>query len=121
MSRQEGLVALTLAFEGFQFAGHIDRAVAVVANIKRYHANGITGNEKLIPLFIIEHKGKDAAEVFQEVDALFTIEGQDNLAVRACLELILTSKATTNLLVVIDFSIDSQHLFAVWREEGLSA
>ena len=121
MTWQEWLVALTLAFEGFQLAGYINRAVAVVTNIKRNHANRVAGNEKLVLLFVVEHKGKDAAEVFQEVDALLTIEGQDDLAVRACLELVLTSIATTNLLVVIYLSIDSQHLFVVWREERLSA
>jgi hypothetical protein len=120
VARQERLVALTLAFQSLEFTGHIDGAVAVISYIKRYHTNGVTGYEELVLLFVVEHKGKDAAEVFEEVDAFLTVESKDYLAVATGLKLILAGIAATNLLVVINLTIDSQYLFTVWREQGLT-
>ena len=74
MAGQERLVTLALAFEGFQFGSHIHLAVAVIADIKGNHTDGVTGYQKLIALFIVEHKGEDTAQVFQEIDALLTIQ-----------------------------------------------
>ena len=120
VARQERLVALALAFEGLEFAGDIDGAVAVVANIKRYDANGVTGYEEFVALLVVKHKGKDTAEVFEEVDALLAIKRQDNFTVGARLELVLSGIAATNLLMVIDFAVDSQHLLLVRRIQRLT-
>ena len=60
MSGQEGLVALTLAFEGLQFGGHINGSIAIIADIQRNHPYRIAGNQELIALLIVEHKGEDA-------------------------------------------------------------
>jgi hypothetical protein len=134
---QEWLVTLALAFQSFEFAGHIDSAISVITNVKRYNTDRVTGNEEFIRLLVVEHKGKDAAELFQHPANLFVsattplalrrgaggeapIQGEDDLTIATRLKLILTSIATTNLLVVIDLAIDSQHLFAVWREQRLS-
>jgi hypothetical protein len=120
VARQERLVALTLSFEGLEFTGHIDGTISIITNIERYDTNGVTGYEELVLLFVVEHKGKDAAEVFEEVDAFLTVESKDYLAVATGLKLILAGIAATNLLVVINLTIDSQYLFTVWREQGLT-
>ena len=119
MPRQERLVALALAFEGLQFGGHVDGAVAVVTDIEGNDADGVAGYEKLVAFLIVEHEGKDAAEVFKEVDALLAIQSQDDLAVAAGLEVVLPGKASPDVLMVIDFAIDGQNLFLVGRVEGL--
>ena len=118
---QEGFEALTLSLEGLEFAGHIDSTVSIVTDIKRYDANGVTGNEEFVALLVIEHKGKDAAEVFEEVNAFLAIEGKDDLTVATRLEVIFSSKAATNLLMVINLTIDSKDLLAVGREQRLTA
>ena len=84
MSRFKWLVALALSFERLQFGGHINRAVAVIANIKRYDTDRVAGNQKLVALLIVEHKRKDTAEVFEEVDAFLAIQCQ-NLRGSRCL------------------------------------
>ena len=120
VSGQEGLIALALAFEGFQFGGDIHGAVAVISNIKRYHADGVAGNQELVALFIVEHESEDTTEVFEEVNALLTIQSQDNLTVGARLKLVLSGKAATDLLMVVNLTIHGQDLFTVGRIEGLS-
>ena len=121
MAWKEGLVTLALSFEGLQFGGHIDGAVAVVANIERYDADGVAGNQELVLLLVVEHEGEDATQVLEEVDALFAIEGKDDLTVAARLELILSGITAANLLMVIYLAVDSQHLLPVGREQRLSA
>ena len=55
------------------------------------------------------------------------IESQDDLAVAARLEFVLSLVATANVLMVVDFAIDGQHLTALSRLlrggtiQGLSA
>ena len=110
---QEGFEALALSLKGLEFAGHINSAVGIITNIKRYHTNGVSGNEEFVALLVVEHKGKDAAEVFEEVDAFLAVEGKDDLTVATRLEVIRSSKAATNLLMVIDLTVDSQHLLAI--------
>ena len=121
MSGQERLVALTLSFEGFEFGGHIDFPVAVVADIKRYDADGVAGNQELVAFLVVEHKGKDAAEGFEEGNgrkgvgllAPFAIEREDDFTVAARLKLVLSRKATANLLMVVYLAIDGEHLLAI--------
>ena len=120
MARQERLVAFTLSFKGLQLRGNIHRAIAVIADIKRYHTDGVTGNQELVLLFIVEHKGKDTTQVLEEVNTLFAIQGEYDLTVRTRLELVLSGIATANLLMVINLAIDGQHLLTVGREQGLS-
>ena len=66
MAWQEGLVALTLSFEGFQFRGDIHGAVTAVTDIKRYHTDGVAGNQKLVFLLVIKGEGEDTTEVFKK-------------------------------------------------------
>ena len=105
MPGQERLVTLALAFEGLQFGSHIHLTIAVIADIKGNNTNGIAGNQELIALLVVKHKSENTTQVFQEVDALFTIQRQYHFAVGARLELVLSSIAATNFLMVIDFTI----------------
>ena len=50
-----------------------------------------------------------------------SVQGQDNLTVGARLELVLSGIATANVLMVIDFAVDGQHLFAVGRIQRLAS
>ena len=121
MTGQEGLIALTLAFKGFQFGGHIDGAVAVVTDVEGNDTNGVAGNQELVALLIVEYEGENTAEVFEEVDALLTIESEDNLTVRTRLKLVLSGKAAADLLMVIDLAVHSQNLLTVWAVKRLAA
>ena len=120
MSRQKRLIVFTLSFEGFELGGHIHLSVAVVTNVKWNHANGIAGNEELVLLLVVERKGKDAAEVFKEVNSLITLKCKNNLAVAARLEFVLTSIETANFLMVVDLTVHGKYLLPIWREKGLA-
>ena len=74
MSRQEGLVALTLSFKSLQLRGYVDGAIAVVTNVKRYDANGVAGYQELILLLVVEGEGEDTAKFFEEVYSFVAIE-----------------------------------------------
>ena len=74
MPRQERLVALALSLQCFQLAGNIDFSVAVVSYIKRYDADGIAGNQELVPLLVIEGEGEDARKLFQKMSQRAAIE-----------------------------------------------
>ncbi len=121
MSRKEWFVAVTLSFERFQFACHIDSAVGVVTNIEWYDSDRVAGNEKFIILLVVEHEGEYAAEVFKEVDAFLFVEGENHFAVAACLKFIFPCVLTTNVLMVVYLAVDCKYLFFVGGEERLSA
>ena len=121
MAGQEGLVALALALQRLQFGSHVNRAVAVVADIERNHADGVAGDEEGIALLVVKDEGKDAVEVLEEVDALLAIERQDDFTVAPGLKLIAVGQAAPDILMVVNFAVHGQHLTAVGREEGLAA
>ena len=121
VSGQERLIAFALSFQRFQFAGHIHFSIAVVAYIKRYHADGVACNKKLVALGIIEGEGEDAAEVVEKVDALLAIQCQYNLAVATRLKLIFPLEAFSDVLMVIYLAVYGQHLFLVGGEERLTS
>ena len=121
MPWQEGFVSLTLTFECLQFGGNIHGAVAVIAYIQRYHADGVAGYQEGILLFVVKGEGKDAADVLQEVDALVAIERQDDFAVAARLEVISAGIPPPDLLMIVYLAVDGQDHLPVGREERLPA
>ena len=121
MTGQKRLIFLTLSFEGFQLGSHIHLAVAVVADVKRYHANGVAGDEELIFLFVVKHEGEDSVQVFEELDAFLTIESENDLAIAPCQKVVLSSKPTSDFLMVVYLAIHRQYLLAVGRIQRLSA
>ena len=90
----------------------------------------------MVARLIVKRKGEDAAEALQHalnllvhgIAPLFhgggaggeaAVQRQYHFAVAARLELIFTDIATTDLLMVVYFAVDRQHLLAVGREERL--
>jgi hypothetical protein len=121
VSRKERLITLTLPFQSLQLGGDIYRPVIVITDIKGNDTDRVTGNEEGILLLIIEHKGKDATEVLQEINAFLTIQGENHLTVAARLEVILSGKLPSDVLMVIYLPIDGKNLFPVRREQRLSS
>ena len=121
MSGQEGFVLFAETFQGFQLAGNVHGAVAVIAYIKRYNANGVAGYQECILLLVVEGKGKDAGEVLQKVDAFLALEGQNHLAVAACMKVILTGIASADFLMIVDLTVHGQDLLLVGAVERLAA
>ena len=113
MSGKEWFIFVAHAFKGFQFAGAVDGSVGIAAYIKRYDADGVAGNEELVALFIIKSKSEDTAQPFDEVGTVAAVEGEDDLTVASCLELIFTGKVGADVTVVVDFAVDGQNLLAV--------
>ena len=120
MPWQEGFVSLTLPFECLQFGGNIHGAVAVIAYIQRYHADGVAGYQEGILLFVVKGEGKDAGDVLQEVDAFVVIERKDDFAVAARLEVVTSGILATNLLMIVNLAVDGQHHLPVGREQRLT-
>ena len=110
---KERLIAVTLSLKSFKLACHIHFTIVVVADVKRYYAYGVTSNQELVALGIVEGESEDATEVLQEIDAFVAVEGEDHLAVATRLKLILAGIAATNVLMVVDLTIDRQHLLLV--------
>ena len=141
MSGKEWLVVVALTFESLQLRRHEHLAVLVEANIKRYYANGVAGDEELVAFGVVEGEGKNTVELFHHLGdaavhsififihkgrkvgilAHFAVKGKYYLTVGACLILVLASETCADILVVVDLAIHGKHLFLVRREEGLTA
>ena len=121
MSWQEWLVMLAESFEGFQLGADIYCSVVIITNVKRYNADGVSGNEEFVLLLVIKHKGENAVDVLEEIDAFLLVEGKDNFAVALCLEIVLASIQASYLLMVVYLTIDSQYLLFVRRKKRLTA
>ena len=113
MAGKERLVAVALSLERLQFGGHIDCAVVVVADVEGNDADGVAGNKELVALLVIERKSEDTAQVFEEINSLLSIEGEDDLAVAARLEVIAPGKFAPDILMVVYLAVDRQYLTAV--------
>ena len=132
MAWQEGFIAFALSLKGFQLGSNIHGAIAVVTNIERYDSDGVASYEELARLLVVEHEGKDTVELLEHLSdgrrllaigrvAPLTIQCQYDLTVTSCLEVIESCMAATDILMVIYLAIDSKYLFAIRREQGLTA
>ena len=113
MTWQERLVTFALAFECLQFGGYVEGAIAVVANVEWYDADGVAGDEEGVTLLVVEHEGEDAAQVLEKVDAFLTVERQNDFAIATRLECILSGHTSANFLMVVNLAIHRQDLLAV--------
>ena len=120
MAGQERLVVLALALEGFQLRGYVHLSVGIATNVQWDNANWVASNQEFVGFLVVKGKGKDTAQVFQEVDTFFAVQGQDYLAVATRLEIVLTGIAATYLLMVVNLAVNGKHLFVVGREQGLT-
>ena len=119
VSGKERLIFVAEAFKGFQFAAYVDVPLLVTADVERNDAYGVAGDQEVVGLFVIKGEGEDAVQFFEEVDTLVLVEGDNDLAVRACPEGVLPGITGTDLTMVIDFAIHGKDLPAVGRVEGL--
>ena len=98
---------------------HIRRTF-LTSYIERYHAYRVARNKKLIAFFVIKREGEDTAQFLYKIHSILAIQCKDNLAVTSGLELILSGKIGTYVAMIVDFTIHSQNLFSVRREQWLS-
>ena len=113
MAWQEGLVAVAEAFESLEFAGRIHSSVGIEPNVERNDADWVAGNQKLVAFFVVKGKGENAVQIFQKVDSLFFIQGENDFAVGPRLESVGVGHLLANLLVVVNLTVDGQNLLAV--------
>ena len=74
MPGQEGFVVVAKAFKGFELATEVEASLAVMAYVERNDAYGVAGDQVFVTFLIVEGKGKDAVQFFEEVNALVSIE-----------------------------------------------
>ena len=111
---------LALALEGFQLGGYVHLSVGIATNVQWDNANRVASNQEFVGFLVVKGKGKDTAQVLQEVDTFLAVQGQDYLAVATRLEIVLTGIAATYLLMVVNLAVNGKHLFVVGREQGLT-
>ena len=120
MSRQEWLIFIAHSFQSFQFTCTIHFTVCITSYIERYHAYRVARYKKLIALFVIKRKGEYSTKFLYKINSILAIHCEDNLAVTSGLELIFSGKISTYVAMIVDFTINSQNLFSVRREQWLS-
>lgn len=80
---------------------------------------GSRGYEVIVRLFIVEGKGEDTVQFFEEIDALVFVEGEDDFAVRTRLKGVLSGVMCTDIAVVVYLTVDGKDLLAVGRVQRL--
>ena len=121
VSGQEGLVALAHTLESLQLTGAADAPLAVFADVKRYHPDGVACDEILVPLLIIERESEYSVQFLDEVHALVAIEREYHLTVAARAESVFSGIARAYLAVVVYLPVHRENLFSVGREQRLSS
>jgi len=121
MPRQEWLIRLAKALQRLQFRCDIQLAVRIVADVERNDADGITGNQKLVLLLVVEGEGENAVEFLQELYAPVAVEGENHLAVAARLELVAPGISDADVPMVVYLAVHRKNLLAVGRIERLPA
>ena len=106
MSGQEGLVFVAESLKCLELAGHVGLPVLVMSDIQGDDSYGVACNEVFVALLIVECEGEYAAQALQEVDAMGAIECQYHLTVAACLVFIFAGSLLSDLLVIINLSVD---------------
>ena len=92
----------------------------VVTGVKGYDSYWISGNQEVIVAFVIQYKGVDPAEIFEEVCSPAFIKRNDNLAIRCGLERV-TRQLAPEEFVIIDLPVYGQDQVASGICQGLSA
>src|SRR5699024_6403920 len=74
--------------DGLQLGGNPEHAVVVAPVVERHDADRIARNQVAILCLVEEHEGENAVEAIQEFAAVPAVEGEDDLTVRAGLEIV---------------------------------
>ena len=93
----------------------IDCAICIVPYIERYNPNAVSGHEQLVPVHIVECESIDTVQILQEITTLLLIEGQNHLAIRFGLELILPCKGLPDGFMIVNLPVYSQYFPAIRR------
>ena len=79
----------------------------------------VTTNHENIFLDIVQRKGEDTVQIFHEVRSFFAIKRKDYFTVGFSEKFIFSFKLFADVLVIIDFTINSQHQFSIFTEQRL--
>ncbi len=106
----------------FQFGGHQQAAVLVVAPVQRHHADRIARDQHALLGPIPQREREDAVEAVQvRGRGVLLVQRVDHLAVRAGLERIRLGQFGLEFAVVVDLAVDRQGQAAVVGQQRLRA
>ena len=80
----------------------------------------VAANHVHILFAVVQRKGEDTVQVFEEVGPLLLVKRKDNLAVGVGLELVLIGVLISNIEVIVDLAINSEHQISVFAVKGLA-
>ncbi|MPM63095.1 hypothetical protein SDC9_109975 [bioreactor metagenome] len=121
LARQKQLNGTADPFQGFQLTGHIVATLSIPPLIEGNDADMVTGDEKGLLGSVIQGKGKDSVQLFQEIRALVLIQCKDDFAVTLGQKLIPALIALSDFLVVVDLPIDCQHQITIFAVQRLTS
>ena len=119
MTRKERLVAVAESFQSLELAGNVNGSVSVVTNVKRDNSDRVAGDQESVLFAVIKGECIDSVYVLEKVQTLLFVKSQNDFAVRTRAERVLACKFIPYCLMVINLSVDCQHLAAVGRIQRL--
>ena len=113
MTRQEHFHFGAERFQRFQLRAYEKLSVTVPTHVQGNDTDVVTGDEVNIVFHIVERKGKNAVEFFDEVNALVLIQSQNDFAIGHGLKFVFVLVAFANLQVIVDFTINCKNTGSV--------
>ena len=105
--------------ESLHLGGDVEAALVVVAGVEGDDAHVVARHDVPVGVGVVEDEGEDSVEAVEEVATLLGVEGQDDLAVAAGPEVVGAGEAGFEFAVVVDLSVDGEHVGAVRAAERL--
>ena len=109
--------------QSLHFRGHPQAPCVIGSVIEGNDADGIAGDDPRVRCRIEQHKGVHAGQVLDEVPSVLPVEGEDDLAIAAGLEWIVTTGSTGTpgfeVDVVVNLSVDGEHSARIRIDERL--
>jgi hypothetical protein len=130
MSRQERLILSADTLQRLELTGHAYMSLRILTYIKRYDAYRVTSHQILVTLSIIQGKGKNTVQSLKHTDKILlaatgtysiAVQRQDNLTVTAGTERVSALILTAYSLMVVNLTVNGQHLQTVLTEQRLTA
>ena len=81
----------------------------------------VATNHEAVLFLIVKYESENTVNLLEKIHSLVAIERKDNFAVRTRLEIIFSLISFANLLMIVNFTVHSQHLFAVGSKQRLFA
>ena len=76
----------------------------------------VATNHEAVLFLIVKYESENTVNLLEKIHSLVAIERKDNFAVRTRLEIIFSLISFANLLMIVNFTVHSQHLFAVGEQ-----